>query len=368
MTKRKFPFLRSFIFIVGVLGSLLYLLTCTTPYLKPSLSYFLTFSALFFPIGLVIMLCWCLISLFFYRKYFWIFFICLLAGYKNIFSVFAIHPGNKFEKTKSANSIRILSWNVNNFLIKAPKDTTVLKDMLDFIKTSDADIICFQDYSSVEYNGINATTENLMKVSGLAYSFFSEADKNYGVIIFSRWPIIKQVSVPYNNIASTESLQYADIQTPTQVLRVYNTHLSSMNLHVEVINNSNINNLKFISYDTAILMHKSKLSRLAYFDRLHEKQAVLVKKSLDSATLPFVYTADMNSIPSSYIYHHISSGLKDAFLEKGFGFGRTYDSLSPTLRIDVLLTSPSIETKQYYCPRLHLSDHLPIITDIQIKH
>ncbi len=368
MIKKKFfHFLRNFIFSLGALGSLLYLLTCTTPYLSPSYCYLSTFFALSFPIGLIIMICWCLISLFFYRKYFWIFFVCLLFGYKNIFSVFAFNLGNKFEKAKSPNSIRILSWNVNNFLTSAPEDTITIKKMLNFIQNSGADIICFQDYSSIEFHKTQATTENLKKITSLPYSYFTEADKNYGVIIFSRWPIIKQVSIPYNNISSSESLQYVDIKTPIKVIRVYNTHLCSMNIHVEVMNNSNINHLKFITYDTAILMHKSKLNRLAYFDKLHEKQAYLIKKSLDSADIPFIYAADMNSVPSSFVYHHISAGLNDAFLQKGFGFGRTYDSLSPTLRIDVLLTSPSLETKQYYSPRLHLSDHLPIITDIQIK-
>jgi endonuclease/exonuclease/phosphatase family metal-dependent hydrolase len=75
----------------------------------------------------------------------------------------------------------------------------------------------------------------------------------------------------------------------------------------------------------------------------------------------------MNAVPSSFVYHQMRKGLNDAFLEKGWGFGRTYDSLSPTLRIDVLFTSPSIKTIQYHSPRLHLSDHLPIITDINLQ-
>lgn len=353
---------------LGILGSILYFFTCLTPYVNPSFGYFFTFAGLFFPIGFFIMFCWCLISLFFFRKHAWVFFLLLLSGYKNIFSVFGFHPGNQFSQTKSKNDIRILSWNVNNFF--SSEDVVVsikVKQMLDLIQNSSADILCFQDYSSFPNKQANASTENIKLISGLPYSYFSEADKNYGVIIFSRWPFLKQTTVPYSNINSEESLQWVDIQTPTKVLRVYNTHLSSMNVHVDVMDKDNISHLKFINYDTAILMRRDKLGRMAYFDKLHVKQAELVKKSLDSCAIPFVFTADMNAVPSSFVYHDIRSGLNDAFLEKGWGFGRTYDSLSPTLRIDVLLTSPSIKTVQYASPRLHLSDHLPIITDIQFK-
>jgi endonuclease/exonuclease/phosphatase family metal-dependent hydrolase len=350
---------------LGILGNIIYLLTCLTPYVSPFHGYFFSFSGLLFPIGLYLMLGWCFISLLLFRRYSWIFFLSLFAGYKNIVSVFGFHQNSEFVQAKSQNQVRVLSWNVNNFLSQDISNSDKINQMLDFIKSTNADIICFQDFSSTYYPHANATTENIKKITGLPYSYFSEADPNNGVIIFSRWPFLKQTSIPYYNINSPEYIQWVEIQTPTKLLRVYNTHLSSMGIHVELTNNSNSNRLKFVKYDEAILMKRDKLSRIAYFDKMHTNQAELVKKSLDSSNIPFIYTADLNAVPSSYVYHHIRDGLKDAFLEKGWGFGRTYDSLSPTLRIDVLFTSPSIKTVQYYSPHLHLSDHYPIITDIQ---
>jgi len=358
---------KSIVLILGILGSILYVGTCLTPYINPEHGYFFTFAGLLFPIGLIIMICWCFISLLFYRKYSWIFFLVLLAGYQNIIAIFGFKRGNHFEQAKSKNSIRILSWNVNNFLSGSKEHADEINEMLDFMKKSNADIICFQDYSSIPTKEADASTENIKLITGLPYSFFSEADKNYGVIIFSKWPFLKQTGIPFLNANSLESLQWVDIQMPNQVLRVYNTHLLSMNMHVELMEDNKYSRLKFVQYDTAIFNHRDKLSRMAYFDKMHTKQAELIKKSLDSCNQPFIFTADMNSVPSSYVYHHIRAGLKDAFLENGWGFGRTYDSLSPTLRIDVLLTSKSIKTIQYQSPHLHLSDHYPIITDIQIK-
>lgn len=358
------PF-KKIVFKLGIAGSLLYLFICLTPYINPVHGYFFSFAGLFFPIGFSLMLGWAIISVIFYRRYAWIFFIVLFAGYTNIKSMFGLHQNPTFVQAKSKDQIRILSWNVNNFLSGQNYDPIKVNEMLDFIKSVNADIICFQDYSSSLTAQADASTEKLKRITGLPYSYFSEADYNYGVIIFSKWPFLQQYSIPFTNVNSTESLQSVTIQTNSQLLRVFNTHLSSMNIHVQTFENTDIQRLKFVKYDEAILLKKDKLSRLAYFDKMHAKEALVVKKSIDSAHIPFIFTADLNAVPTSFVYHQISKGLKDAFLEKGWGFGRTYDSLSTTLRIDVLLTSPNIQTVQYNCPHLHLSDHYPIITDIK---
>ena len=355
------------IFVIGCLFTACYLLTCATPFISPVNGYFFSFASLFFPFILLGMLGWVLLSLIFYRPWFLLFVICLAAGYQNISAVFGFHPTQNYSQKKLAGSIRILSWNVNSFLNGIEKNNSKVLEMLALIQSSDADILCFQDYSSNKNEIINTSPEYISQLTQLKHVFFSKTEENYGVIIFSRWPFIQQCNVPFLNIDSPENLAYVDIQTPYKVLRVFNTHLSSMNMHVPINNIPNSAPIKSIYYDKAILLQKSKLSRLAYFDKQHAKQALLIKKSLDSTQLPFIFTADLNAVPSSFVYHTISSELTDAFLLKGFGLGRTYDSLSPTLRIDVLLANQLINIKQFKVARVHLSDHFPIISDIQIK-
>ena len=355
------------IFFIGCLYTAFYLLACATPFINPVHGYFFTFASLFFAFILLGMLGWLLLSLLFFRRWFLLFLICLSAGYLNISALFGFHPTENFSQNKTAGSIRILSWNVNSFLNSSDKTNAKVLEMLAFIKSTDADILCFQDYSLNKNETVNASPEFISQSTQLKHVFFSKSEENYGVIIFSRWPFLQQCNVPYSNIDSPENLAYVDIQTPYKVLRVFNTHLSSMSMHVPINHIPNSAPIKSIYYDKAILLQKSKLSKLAYFDKLHAKQAVLIKKSLDNTVLPFVFTADLNAVPSSYVYHKISAGLYDAFLLKGFGLGRTYDSLSPTLRIDVLLTNQLVKVKQCKVASVHLSDHFPIISDIEIK-
>jgi len=270
---------------------------------------------------------------------------------------------------KKPGTIRILSWNVNNFWSVAHSlDSARFDELLGFIASTHADIICFQDFDQWHWSNLDLSITNLKKYSGLTHLYFCDSLQNDGIAIFSRWPIIRQSNTSFGIPGSTDCLQWVDIATPAKTLRVFNTHLTSMNIHTPVTNHQSNPSFKFIDYDTAILLHSGKLRKLAYFDKIHQRQAALVKQSLDSCKGPFIFTADLNSVPSSYVYHHIRKGLKDAFLETGFGLGRTYDSLSPTLRIDVLLMSPTMEAVQYQSPNKHLSDHFPIIADIQFKH
>ncbi|MCX6336672.1 MAG: endonuclease/exonuclease/phosphatase family protein [Bacteroidetes bacterium] len=366
MALKNSIFLRG-IFTIGCLYSACYLLACATPFISPVHGYFFSFASLFFPFILLGMIGWVLLSFLFYRRWFLLFLFCLAAGYQNISAIFGFHPTQHYSQKKMAGNIRILSWNVNSFLTGSNKTNAKVLEMMSLIKSSDADILCFQDYSVNKNETVNTSPEFISQSTQLKHVFFSKTGENYGVIIFSRWPFVQQCNVPYSNIDSPENLAYVDIQTPYKVLRVYNTHLSSMNMHVPINNMPNSVPIKSIYYDKAILLQKSKLSRLAYFDKLHTKQGFLIKKSLDSTALPFVFTADLNAVPSSHVYHTISEGLSDAFLLKGFGFGRTYDSLSPTLRIDVLLTNQLVKVKQFKVARVHLSDHFPIISDIQIN-
>jgi endonuclease/exonuclease/phosphatase family metal-dependent hydrolase len=59
--------------------------------------------------------------------------------------------------------------------------------------------------------------------------------------------------------------------------------------------------------------------------------------------------------------------MQDAFLEKGFGIGRTFSSLSPTLRIDYILTDDQFSIKQFTRVVKYLSDHFMIMADVELK-
>ncbi len=361
--------------IIIVISSI-YIAASLTPYINPIDCHIYTFFALGFPYIFLAMLASCLVGLWVFRKYNWVLFLFILFGYKNILSTTGLHPfTSKFSQIKSKGTFRLLSWNVNQFpnsLKKTDSLNSPRRKILNFIKIANADVLCFQDYQDYFNRDEYFNCFYYIKDSlNYPYSYFSidkAPDKYsyeyYGTIIFSKFPIIDSGRVTYQSDYLPEHIMYTDIEINNNTIRFYNTHLSSMQLTSE--RKSAGLDYTFIQDDTSILLNKSKLEKISIFDSFHVKQAQIVKQQLNNATKPFVFCADLNSVPSSYVYQHISKGLQDAFLQTGFGWGQTYDGLSNTLRIDVTLLSPQLKVAQYYCPKLKASDHFPLVTDITL--
>jgi endonuclease/exonuclease/phosphatase (EEP) superfamily protein YafD len=92
-----------------------------------------------------------------------------------------------------------------------------------------------------------------------------------------------------------------------------------------------------------------------------------VREQLDKCPYPGIICGDFNDVPNSYTYYNIRGDWQDAFLKKGFGIGRTYVNISPTLRIDYILASPDLDILQ--CTRFinSYSDHHPVIADFKLR-
>ena len=59
--------------------------------------------------------------------------------------------------------------------------------------------------------------------------------------------------------------------------------------------------------------------------------------------------------------------MQDAFLKKGFGIGRTFAALSPTLRIDYIFADKHFTIKQFKRVVKKLSDHYMLVADVSAE-
>jgi len=369
MQSNKANILKLFIRIIAGSISVAYLLSCFTPYMNPSGGFLWTILALGFPVLLVLMALVVVVSLFINSRVFLISILILLAGYKNINSCFAYHIFNA--SIYKGKKIKVLSWNVDgifNVLHPLKPDKHRRQKLIDFITTTDADIVCMQDNSFCISN--SKLTNDIKEMEQLGYPYHVLADdyisvrdntEVYGTSIFSKYPIIGTSKVKYSGI-NYESLLYADVKIGINKIRVFTTHLRSMRLHKEIFYNTE--DYTMVQEDTADILNQSVIHKLIYFDKRHAEQAIVAKQVMDTTKLPFIFCGDLNSVPSSFVYHHLSSGLNDVFLQKDWGFGSTYSEISPTLRIDVLLTSPGLTSINYFSPRLKLSDHYPVVATV----
>ena len=91
------------------------------------------------------------------------------------------------------------------------------------------------------------------------------------------------------------------------------------------------------------------------------KQVEEVIKDIDACPVRSVVLGDFNDNPLSYTVHRLLRGRKDAFVQAGKGFGATFRTFWPLLRIDYILCPRDLRAVSYEVPKVKYSDHYPVI-------
>jgi endonuclease/exonuclease/phosphatase family metal-dependent hydrolase len=227
----------------------------------------------------------------------------------------------------------------------------------------------------LESNNARKMDENISYISkqlNYPYYFFARdhrrKDKLYdnGVIIFSKYPLVDTMRIRYageNSTTPGESLIYADINVNGQMIRLFATHLQS--LRFEADDYFVLKNIAKAE-DSVVRQSKSVLKKFRHGYALRFKQAELLRDELDKSPYPEIICGDFNDVPNSFTYFRVKGNRNDAFLKKGFGIGRTFAALSPTLRIDYILANKKLPVQQFKKTHLRCSDHFPLVADFQL--
>jgi endonuclease/exonuclease/phosphatase family metal-dependent hydrolase len=300
----------------------------------------------------------------------------LVIGWQNIHTFLAFDMGSAFKQEKQPGSFRVLTWNVRSwdeFVNSKKGNSAHRKKMMEFLQQQDADILCFQEFFvSNSPQDLTESIPYIQKQLNMPYYFFSKDYHRYdwtyesGVIIFSKYPITNTLRLKYggkDTVRATESLVAADISINGMTARIFTTHLQSV-----LFQNKDFHNIEIIKNveDSILQASKSIVKKLRRAYSFRSAQADLVREQLDQSPYPAIICGDFNDVPNSYTYFHIRGDKQDAFIKKGFGIGRTYVNLSPTLRIDYILADQQFSVLQ--CKRFNLpySDHHPVVADFRL--
>lgn len=325
------------------------------------LPYFLIFLIIFMLFWILTRPVWSLISV-----------VTLLITWQTTQNIIPYRLSSSFTIQKKPGTIRIMSWNVEHFDILEHKNHPEVKqEMIDLIDYYDPDVACFQEMVAGEDNkAINYIQEFLGKLhfSAYHYSYNAKLDfdrhHHFGIIIFSKFPMINKQTVGDNPFDYNSIFQYADVLINEDTVRVFNVHLQSLRF-----NNNNIEYLDkpTLENDSDLIKSKTIISKLKAGFLKRRNQALRVKDELDHSPYPNLLCGDFNDVPNSFAYETIGKGMQNAFAKKGSGIGRTFSSISPTLRIDNIFTDKHFEIEQFIRIQKLLSDHFPIITDVTLK-
>jgi endonuclease/exonuclease/phosphatase family metal-dependent hydrolase len=369
------PFFRRitkrFLIICNIAAAVCFVLGSYVKFFDPEQWWFLGLLTLSLPYILITLLIFFFCWLFAKKVWMLISVLAIVVCWKAVLNVFPFHLSDKFRMEKASNTIRVMSWNVEHFDILEHKTHPEKKhQMMELIKQYQPDIACFQemvagdDDRSINYLG---DFNRSLQFTGYHYSYEVELDfdqaHHFGIIIFSKFPIINKqtISIPPNDYNSI--FQYIDVEAYNDTVRVFNIHLQSLKFtkqNLRYIDDPDINTDKTLSESKSII---SKLKR-GFIKRSHQSEKV--RGEIDKSPYPVIVCGDFNDVPNSYAYCKIGDKLNDAFVEKGIGFGRTFSGISPTLRIDNIFTDKRFTIEQFTRISKKLSDHFPVITDVSL--
>jgi len=363
---------KHFFIVVNIIAAILFLLG----------SYGYLFSPKYFwPIGILTLTSFYFFLILAAFIFFWLFLkpkralisvITIVLAYFPISNVIPLRLSHSFTKPKPGNSLRIMTWNVAQFNVMGDeKHPAVKKQMLNIINEYQPDIACFQEMvaedSTITDHGHIDDFLKKLHFDNYFYSYNSKEDfwgyAHFGIIIFSKYPIVNKKTVSWYPNDYNSIFQYVDIVKGSDTVRVFNVHLQSLRF--------SRSNLKYIDEPTvedknAIKESKNILGKFKTGFLKRQEQADRIRDEIKKSPYPVIVSGDFNDVPNSYSYHTIGKGLNNAFAEKGGGLGRTFSGISPVLRIDNIFVDGNMDVKQFLTIKKKLSDHFPILADVEV--
>ena len=362
---------RKLMVFVTLLCCVVYLLSCLTPFVSPDSWWPTGFLGITFPYIATLLVFVIIFWLIAKPRYVWLPLFVLLLGIKQLNVLFGIHFRSGFVAAKPQSSLRIVDWNVGNMYgLSNNKETRKHNrtEIAGAIVKLQPDIICLQEFNHSLTQGEEANNIGLFS-SQYPYHYFSKDinRKNgfyqYGSIIFSKYPIVDTGKIKYPHY-SYESLIYADIKTGDDTIRVYTSHLQSFKFSGEDYKDMN----RVADPDEeALAASKTLISKMKIAFKRRALQADVVNAQINKVQRPSIMCGDFNDVPNSYTYFTIRGLRQDAFLQKDFGIGKSYNALAPTLRIDYILPDSSFQVQQFDMVDEDLSDHSMLVSDVKLR-
>ena len=363
---------KQFFITVNLVVSASILLLWLLPYSNQSYFWILNLFALVLPYLLLLQVVFIIFWLIAKPRLVWIPLFTFLLSWGLVDSLVSFHSPEQ-EQALQPGQFRVASWNVHLFDFYENGGRLDPK-MIRKAKSLAADILCVQELVFSKDTTSPMSLQRVTRQLGFQYAVTGD-DRAFGVhtnintknekyfpfclAIFSNYPIIRWQKVQslkeYNH-----TFIWADVVMGSDTLRVFNVHLQSM--HFVKNDYDFIENIDRADVDVVKRQGRNILRKIRNANFQRSIQAQDVKRELQNSPYPVLLMGDFNDVPNSYAYQVIGKGLGDAFAEKGWLLGRTFQFLSPTLRLDYIFYSQPLQPVRYHEYEWDLSDHLPVTT------
>lgn len=347
------------------------LMSYSAVFVDPSSYPILALAGMAFPYVLILDVLYLLLLIFAKKITALALIITLALGYGFIDSTVQLNPMHYVEDFDDDDStFSIMSFNVRLLdrynWIKGKNDTKT--KIFEFLRYESPDIVCFQEFYNNSKDSITneMIIQDVLGTSHIARDYDPGDTKhstNKGYRIFSKFPLSKVTPI----FDHTENLIgiCADAQIIDRKVRVINFHLKSIKLGYDdydfIDQIEQKNNQEQVSGIKAIY---NKLTK-AY--SIRTRQAELIHQLVEESPYAVVLCGDFNEPPVSKSYRTVmGKSLVDAFRQSGTGFGGTVRIKGLSFRIDYIMHSPVLESRNFRTFRENLSDHYAVSCKLKI--
>jgi len=269
------------------------------------------------------------------------------------------------EPVPSEDDLEIMTYNAP---VRGPNPDSLSNVTLRLIRKVNPDLLALQEPAIWidEDRGRRATAHLQAVIDSMHY--WAPTPLGTGSEFTIMQPVVARF--PLSSVTRYVLSSRADATSSTYVTRVafswkgrdavlYNVHLHTTGQQKPWQNASML-------YNPAQWREWLREFREAYLRRTRE--AKRLHALVEREHTPVIVTGDFNSTVHGWELRQIMDHLRDAFTERGEGWGGTYHARLPLFRIDHILVSPEWEVVTAYVPDMRtLSDHRPVVARLRWK-
>lgn len=352
--------IRTMLLLITIVTFVALCLAALSPYIDPvSFSWF-AFLGLGFEWLLLLNLISCVLWLFTHhraRAFFPL--TAILISMPSVFNTIS------FAKTRvptdAAHHLSILTYNTHQLgevHSSAAKDNAVLQ----YIKQTDADIVCLQEFETYKNGAKAPTLQNVKDYLDYPYHYIDykvyKGNRQYGTAVFSKYPLLEKRTLRYESATNQSDLCLVVVSGDT--LCLINNHLQSIRFNKDNLTVSQNVGTEELKEKTKGIIGKM---RIAY--KYRAPQARFISDEIKSSKYKTIVCGDFNDTPVSYTYRKVSNNMRDCYLEAApFSLGHTFMHRHLGIRIDYVLCTKEIYATSAIVPHVNYSDHYPLLVEL----
>jgi len=332
-----------FLFFINAVLALLLLISCAIPQIPVAQFPYFSILSLMVPLLVLLNIAFLMYWVLKRKKQLWLSAVILFLGYTLLGTFFKF----KLSEVPIQNGeLSIMTYNVRGFnKYDWIEDSSIGDQILDLIVSETPDILCIQEFSRIRHRQLKNTYDYIYTTD------YNLARRKTIQAIYSKYPIIQGGSLDFPD--SSNNALFADLVVDKDTLRVYNLHLESHKI---------IPSVERISGEPKMRLFK----RLSKSFAKQGEQAAIINLHRKASPYRTIVCGDFNNTQFSNVYKVIKGDMLDSFMEKGTGYGRTFNFKYYPVRIDFILADKALEIVAHKNYDVKLSDHFPVMASVKL--